>query len=230
MKEYKFVFSPHALLKYFDLLGAKKRKHMYNLFVNEIQPSADDKVVDVGVTPDVTFESSNYFEKLYPYLENVTMASIEDAENLVEYFGGGGVRFIRIEQNKPLPFEDKAFDILFCSAVLEHVGDSVRQRNFIRECIRVSKKVFLTTPNRWFPMEYHTFILFLHWFPQKFYQRVLRLLGKDFWASTDNLNLLSKRKLRRLSQQSGVSIKLRQIRLLGIVSNLILIIREENEK
>lgn len=229
MKEYKFVFSPHALLKYFDLLAAKKRKHMYKLFVNEIQPSADDKVVDIGVTPDVTLVSSNYFEKRYPYLENVTMASVEDAENLVEYFGEG-VRFIRLEQNKPFPFEDKAFDILFCSAVLEHVGDNVRQRNFIRECTRVSKKVFLTTPNRWFPMEYHTYIPFLHWLPQKFYQKALRLLGKDFWASTDNLNLLSKRKLRRISQQSGVSIKLRQIRLLGIVSNLILIIQEENEK
>ena len=45
-----------------------------------------------------------------------------------------------------LPFADKAFDVLTCVDVIEHVEDYDR---LIREMLRVSRKgVFISTPNR----------------------------------------------------------------------------------
>ena len=38
----------------------------------------------------------------------------------------------------------------------------------IAECSRVAKRmVFLTTPNRWFPIEVHTALPLIHWLPGK---------------------------------------------------------------
>jgi ubiquinone/menaquinone biosynthesis C-methylase UbiE len=137
---------------------------MFNHFVSLTQPSETDKVLDMGVTPDTLLPESNYFEKLYPYTHNITMSTIEDASNLEEEFKGA--KFVKNEPGKPFPFADKQFDILFCSAVLEHVGTDAEQKDFIAECLRVAKKVYLTTPNKRFPLEFHTYLPFLHYLPQ----------------------------------------------------------------
>ncbi|MDR1740563.1 MAG: class I SAM-dependent methyltransferase, partial [Synergistaceae bacterium] len=51
------------------------------------------------------------------------------------------------------PFKDGEFDLVFSSAVIEHVGSFERQTRFISEAARVSGRyVFITTPNRWFPV------------------------------------------------------------------------------
>lgn len=44
------------------------------------------------------------------------------------------------EQGSPFPFNDKQFDILFCSAVLEYVGDDEAQKYFVNECVRLAKE------------------------------------------------------------------------------------------
>ena len=50
-----------------------------------------------------------------------------------------------------LPFADGEFDLYFSNAVIEHVGGGERQRAFVAEALRVAPRVFITTPNRWFP-------------------------------------------------------------------------------
>jgi hypothetical protein len=57
-----------------------------------------------------------------------------------------------------LPFADSAFDILTSNAALERVGSLENQRSFLRELLRVGKKIFVTVPNRLFPVEHHTAI------------------------------------------------------------------------
>ena len=65
-----------------------------------------------------------------------------------------------------LPFADESFDVVFSNAVIEHVGDVERQRLFVGEALRVGRRVFLTTPNRWFPIEVHTRLPLVHWLPE----------------------------------------------------------------
>jgi len=42
---------------------------------------------------------------------------------------------------------------------------------------QTKKFVFLTTPNRWHPLELHTALLLLHWLPKSCHRRILSALG-----------------------------------------------------
>ena len=84
----------------------------------------------------------------------------------------------------------------------------------------MARSFFLTTPNRNFPVELHTFLPFVHWLPQPAHQAALRTLRMDFWASTDNLNLCRPADLVDLFPR-GTDLFLKKQRLLGMPSNLI---------
>ena len=67
-----------------------------------------------------------------------------------------------------MPFADKAFDIAVSNAVLEHVGAEQHQAAFVRELSRVARRVFISVPNRYFPVEHHTAIPLLHFWKRGF--------------------------------------------------------------
>lgn len=81
-----------------------------------------------------------------------------------------------------LPYEDKSFDLVYSNAVVEHVGLEPEQRQFISEHDRVGQHWIVTTPNRWFPIESHTDILFKHWRPGWNEATVTRLVGRAEFA------------------------------------------------
>ncbi|MBW1669935.1 MAG: methyltransferase domain-containing protein [Deltaproteobacteria bacterium] len=182
-----------------------------------ITPTPSCRILDVGVTPDHTLIESNFFERFYPYKKQLVTTSIEDASYLEREYPG--CVFVRAS-GETLPFIDDAFDIVFCSAVLEHVGDYAQQRVFVSELLRVSKRFFITTPNRWFPVEFHTILPFIHWLPQHIHQAILRCIGLGFWSRTENLNLLTSDKLIDLFPPE-VELSIYKYRLLGMPSNLV---------
>lgn len=195
----------------------RARKRMFDLFMEWAQPQRSDRVLDLGVTPDVSLKESNFFEQYYPHKDQIVAASIEDASNLETVFPG--VRFQLLTSDR-LPFEDKAFKYLFCSAVVEHVGDREQQRKFLSELARVSDHFFVTTPNRWFPLEFHTILPLIHWLPQPVHHRLLRIVGMKQWANINVLNLLSEQDLLSLFP-TGTRVKIRKVRLACLTSNLI---------
>jgi hypothetical protein len=75
--------------------------------------------------------------------------------------------------------DDCAFDVAFSNAVVEHVGEQDEQRRFVHELCRVAERVFVTTPNRFFPLEVHSLVPFAHWLPRGARDRVLRARGFD---------------------------------------------------
>ena len=156
----------------FNIAGRKK---FYRAFMDQMAPSATMSILDVGVTPDQSAADSNFFEKWYPHPECITATSIEDASHLESLHPG--LTFVQTSGDG-LPFEDDHFDIAFSTAVIEHVGDRERQRQFLAELLRVSKRFFITTPNRWYPVELHTYVPFLHWLPQHRHQEALRRSGQ----------------------------------------------------
>jgi SAM-dependent methyltransferase len=201
-------------------LGARKK--MYAFFTDKLTPDQQSLIVDVGVTPDQSLIDSNFFEALYPHPEMITATSIEDASFMEQVYPG--LKFVRTGAGK-LPFEDKSFDIAVSFAVLEHVGDTDNQRSFIRELLRISKKAFITTPDRSFPVEVHTFLPFIHWLPQPTHQSILQMLGLKFWSKTENLNLLNRKTLLELFPDNA-KVDVYHHKLLGFSSNLMAVVSD----
>ena len=202
-------------------IAAYQRRKMYLAFLRLSSIGAEDSVLDVGTTTDRTYSHSNYLEAWYPHKAKMTSAGLDDASFLEELYPG--LTFIRAN-GCDLPFEDSSFDFVHSSAVIEHVGSGETQRQFARELWRVTRKgVFITTPNRWFPVEFHTVLPLLHWLPPKTYRKVLTALGRDFFADEKNLNLMSSKTLAQAATDAGLSdFKITSVSLLGFPTNLLL--------
>ena len=206
----------HPLIRVKTFFSLKARRKMFSRFTELYSPDAATKVLDLGTTPDMKLDDSNYFVKQYPWKNNLTIASIEDCSELADKYSLKN--FVRISPKKELPFRNKEFDILHCSAVLEHCGTREDQKFLLVECLRVAREVFITTPNRWFPLEMHSFIPFLHWLPWKWFQRIVSPIRNGFWADINNLNLLCRKDILRMISEVEVSF----IRIASMRSNIII--------
>lgn len=210
-----------------DRLATLVRWRMFALLMQELAPSPDHRILDVGATSDQTYESSNYLEAWYPFPAQVTATGIDDASHLEQRYPG--VRFVPAD-GRSLPFEDRSFDLVHASAVIEHVGTREGQARFLAELWRVARiGLVVTTPNRWFPVELHTSLPLLHWLPAPTYRWFLRRIGLGFYAEETNLNLLSRRDLLALSRVTGIPIEVRAVRLAGWPSNLVIIARRPGD-
>jgi SAM-dependent methyltransferase len=173
-------------------ISARARAAMYSLFLRELNPTADTTILDLGVS-DEEGPETNMLEKQYPWRDKITCVGLGDGARILESYPG--VSYVRIARNEPLPFKERAFDLAWCNAVLEHVGGDEDRAVFVREILRVSCSVFITVPNRWFPIEHHTGIPLLHW-SKPLFRAALRNTRLNYWSNPVNLEFLSKRVLR----------------------------------
>jgi SAM-dependent methyltransferase len=147
-------------------VSMRSRRRKLQLFLDLLGPGPATTVLDVGVT-DAPFgagSTDNFFEALYPWPERITAVGRTELERFEAAFPQ--VRAVRAD-GRDLPFADAEFDVAFSNAVVEHVdGGRDGQRQFVHELCRVAGRVFVTTPNRRFPLEVHTLLPFVHWLPK----------------------------------------------------------------
>src|SRR6478735_6979745 len=160
-------------------VSMRSRERKLQLFLELFHPGPETTVVDVGVT-DAPFgggSSDNFFEALYPWPERITAVGPTGLERFAAAFPR--VRAVRSD-GRDLPFADAEFDLGFSNAVVEHVaGGRDGQRQFVHELCRVAGRVFVTTPNRYFPLEVHTLLPFAHWLPHPLREPLLKARGFD---------------------------------------------------
>ena len=180
-----------------DAISLRSRRRKLRLFLDELQPTAETTVLDVGADELAFGEGDgcttlNFFEELYPWPERITALGLHDGDGFRERYPA--VRYVQGDACA-LPFADGEFDVVFSNAVIEHVGDRERQRRLVLEALRVGRRVFLTTPNRRFPIEVHTRLPLVHWLPEALAHRAYDLAGKGF---AKELHLLTRRTLASL--------------------------------
>ncbi len=174
----------------------------------------DTKVLDLGSENGVHIEQVLAGSGIKP--ENVYIADI-DREAVDEGSRRFGFTPIVVDESGPLPFPDKFFDIVHCSSVLEHVTVPKRdiwaihserqfrklstdaQSAFSQEIRRIGKQYYVQTPNKWFPIESHSWLPFVGWLPRRLLIPFLRLTN-SFWVkkTSPDWNLLDAKGLSRM--------------------------------
>ena len=174
-----------------DAISLRSRRRKLALFLELMEPRPETTVLDVGLDEVSHGESGgesgctthNFLEEHYPWPARITALGLHDGARFragypaIEYVQGDAC---------DLPFGDGEFDIVHSNALIEHVGGRRRQEAFVREAVRVGRRVFLTTPNRWFPLEVHTRLPFVHWLPDAVAGRAYDLVRKP-WAKENHL-------------------------------------------
>jgi methyltransferase family protein len=136
--------------------------------------------------------SDNFFEAHYPWPDRITAVGIHELPRFREGFPQ--VRLV-VADGRELPFADGEFDVAVSNAVVEHVGTEDDQRAFVHELCRVGRRVFVSTPNRWFPIEVHTLLPLVHWLPRA---RARRIMGAVRGEDAASVRLLGPREFRAL--------------------------------
>lgn len=191
------------------------RQKIFQILMRTLPLTPETKILDVGVTSD-QHKDCNFFEKLYPYPQNITAVGIEDASFLEKEFPG--LTFIQTNGDK-LPFPDKSFDLVVSFAVINCVG-LYSQKQFLQELCRVGRTCVVTTPNRWYPIDFHTALPLVHWLPEPWFRQILKWLGRDFFAKEENLHIITEKEILQMLPP-GVKVRKINFWLFGLVSNLI---------
>ena len=154
-----------------------KRRRMY---VDLMAPAASERVLDVGCGS--------------VGLATLGVPGRVTGTDRADRPGYPGERFVQADA-RDLPFADGEFDIAYSNSLIEHLPPGDRA-GVAAEMARVGRRLFVQTPNRWFPVEPHALLPLVHWLPRPLGRRLWRLgvTGEPF----DDIRLLDARELRRL--------------------------------
>ena len=171
-------------------------------------------VVDIGGR-----ESMWHTVAFSPHVTIVNPEPVTTVQPRFEYVVGDG---------RALDFSNASFDLAFSNSVIEHVGSFEDQRRFAQEMMRVGRRIYCQTPNRWFPVEFHFLGLFVHWLPRKWFtyfvhrHMTLRgVLGKPTREQSDELRNSIRLCSRRELEQLFPGCKIRTERFLGMAKSFV---------
>ncbi len=210
-------------LKVLDNVIENKRNEMFELFKKKLSSVSVDSLLDIGTTEENILKSSNFFVKKFQYIK--IKKSISDQNINKAYFD----QFIKksiTSDFKPMEIELFKSDLVISSATIEHVGSVENQKKMLENIISLTNKIFfVTTPYRFYPIDFHTKIPFIHMLPKKIHRAILKLLKLEDFAKEENLNLLDIATIKKIISElntDNFKIKILNIKLFGIISNLII--------
>ena len=152
----------------FSKLSYISRKRKLELFYNMIGASEQTRVLDVGGEVNPHGDSDLQLIDSYPWKKNLSAVNLscEHVSRIRKHYPEVDAR---VGDALCLPWPDKYFDAVYSNAVIEHVGNLVNQKQMATEIMRVGKRWFVTTPNRWYPFEFHMRMPFVTWLPKHGY-------------------------------------------------------------
>lgn len=181
-------------------LHDRSRQRKYRLLSSKIDLKPTDRVLDLGGG------HGDFLEQVYPHMDRVVVVDLD-------WKALAGFRKEQTETRAvcanalKLPFADGTFDLVFSNAVIEHVGDWDCQLQFAQEVCRVSKRFFITTPNKWFPIEQHYRLPFFQFLPDSWQRAIHKTIAIGFIPKDrfEEIHLLSARDLEKLFPDASVS-------------------------
>lgn len=203
------------------------------LFMERLRPSEADSILDLGGG------SGGHIAEIVPYRANVTIGEL-DAEALARAAATYGFAGLHLDGGEKFPVADGQYDVVFCSSVIEHVtgpkeitydledgrqfAASARaaQANFAAEIRRISKRYFVQTPYKYFPIEQHSFLPFVVvLLPRRWQVRLMRFLYEHRWLKPayPDFRLLTIGEMRALFPDADIVLE----RYCGFVKSIVAI-------
>ena len=208
---------------FIDNIIKKKRSEMLNILNKNIKDNDIESFLDVGTTEENELESSNYFVKNFDKIK--IKNSISDQEIKNNNFN----KFLRKSITSDFletEIENYKSDLVISSATIEHVGSYENQIKMLENIIKLTNKYFfITTPNRFFPIDFHTKLPIIHMLPKKIHRKILRFINLKEYAKEENLNLLDENTVNKLintQQNATFKIRIFKVKLFGLTSNLLI--------
>lgn len=198
----------------FAKLSNISRTRKLEMFNKIMKPTREIKVLDAGAEINPVDKHTIHFIDYYPWKSNVSAINIspEHISLIKRYYPEVDAR---VGDACALPWEDKYFDIVYSNAVIEHLGSFERQKQLASEIMRVGKRWFVATPNRWYPFEFHMRLPFVTWLPRNVHTWFGQIISynhvkKKYMAGIrrDDLRLMTGRELKQCFP-TGQIIKLR---------------------
>jgi ubiquinone/menaquinone biosynthesis C-methylase UbiE len=195
----------------FSKLSEISRKRKTELFYEIIKPNKDMSVLDIGAQVSGSASDNPNFIDQYKWKDKVTALNIMDKHIALIKEKYPQVNVV-VGDACSLPWPDKHFDIVYSNAVVEHLPNYEMQTKMASEIMRVGKSWFITTPNRWYPFEFHMRLPFVTWIPFDWYRHFSRIVrynhikNKYTWFnnSSADLSLLSSSRLKKCFKGSKI--------------------------
>ncbi len=203
------------------------------LFVERLCPTEADSILDLGGG------SGGHIAEIVPYRANITIGEL-DAEALARAAQTYGFGTLQLDGGEKFPVADRQYDVVFCSSVIEHVTGAkeitydlkdgrqftasarAAQANFAAEVRRISKRYFVQTPYKYFPIEQHSFLPFVVvLLPRRWQVRLMRFLYDHHWFKPvyPDFRLLTIKEMRALFPDAEIVLE----RYCGFVKSVIAI-------
>lgn len=171
-------------------MSARARKKRLELFIEQMEPKAGERILDLGCG------RAGWLNDLDPGIEVI---GVDREPSLPGYDGPN--RSYRQGDALDLPFADGEFDIAFSNSVIEHLDPGDWER-FASEIQRVSKRFFVQTPNKWFPIEPHVLLPGYQFLPASLQRRIWPLAVRN--EPYDEITLLTSNDLSSLFPKAEI--------------------------
>lgn len=200
-------------------ISAEARKKRSRLFKTYFEVDENTRILDLGSENGANIFNVLQGTNFAP--DNVYIADIDPVvEEGAKLFG---FQPVLIDESGKIPFEDKFFDIVYSSSVIEHVTINKsdiwkikngrhfkksafeRQKKFAGEIRRLGERYFVQTPNRNFFIESHSWLPFIGYAPREILVPALKISNK-FWVkkTVPDFNLLNAREMKILFPEAEI--------------------------
>jgi SAM-dependent methyltransferase len=175
-----------------------------------MMPTEDMRILDVGAEVDPYSTGSLQFIDFYPWKNRISAInlSFEQISAIKQLYPDVDAV---VGDACELPWPDNYFDIVYSNAVIEHLGSLEKQERMANEVMRVGKRWFVTTPNRWYPFEFHLHLPLVTWLPGNAYLWAGRVVAYNhvkkkyvFGYKRTDLRLMTPQQLRRCFPDSKI--------------------------
>jgi SAM-dependent methyltransferase len=194
----------------FSRLSRISRARKLELFDKIMNPTSPMKLLDVGAQIHPDNNEVRQLIDIYPWKDNISVVNIsaEHVATIKRYYPQ--IEAV-VGDACELPWPDKSFDVVYSNAVIEHLGSFEKQKRMAAEIMRVGKRWFVTTPNRWFPFEFHMRLPLVTWLFGDGYLRIGNIISYNhlrgrymIGVKRSDLRLMSASELRKCFPGSNI--------------------------